>query len=703
VEKFNSADSSIDSRVANSDPNFDVRKLYEEMARGAAASAPQDRPQALSGDGYVNFGDSNNLYGGDASASSSLLSRDAVSENSITTRSNESGGDSSSPHSAHLIGGVDNNGKSIAIAPELRAKGATSNGRADIGGVDPDSGKAIGACADGISTRQCDGGGVQGGSGTGPSASTGGGSGAGSGADGGGGGSNESGSALGQFVQQMSIFDQSLTQAFSNSPDGGVSSLMQAMSLEQTMLGDPNLAQDVPLDQSVLGLDQQLSAALGNTSGGEQFLNQFLQNELQALSNLYGGGDTPQPTPSPEPLPPAPEPIPPSPEPIPPSPEPIPPSPEPLPPSPEPTPAPSPNPAPDQSLTQAEQGLTTDIDQDYTGQEQQQMLTNLQGFEQRSSTQGTSGATSNESLNGNVPVSGESAISQSQEIGTLDNVAQLITGESTAAVGSSQANQVAYQEMALCADPAATDQGEHGTCNVTTVEKVAFFNNPDEATTIITSQALTGSSTIGGNTVAVPRQDLTPDQEAASDFSLTGGGAIDGSRSMASQLFQDAVLTDVGQYEPSWQGTGAFYQGSTPTDESWGNGQQFQGLGGPDIQWASQQLGIGNDATGGTKVLENTNDGSGGTQGETNFSSESQLLSQLQNLQSTNNLPAIVVVNGDDPVFGGNSPDGPTNHVITIDGLQQNAQGQWQVYLNNQWGSGYNNWVSLDSLYQATV
>ncbi len=121
-------------------------------------------------------------------------------------------------------------------------------------------------------------------------------------------GTTDSQSTVQNLVTQMTGYDQSLAQNFSNSPDGGASVLSAAAALQAQMLNDPNLAQDAPLDNSILSMNQQLANMLSGVPGGEQMLAQIMQFEQTALSSIEGGTtsaptptpiDTPAPTPTP--------------------------------------------------------------------------------------------------------------------------------------------------------------------------------------------------------------------------------------------------------------------------------------------------------------------------------------------------------------------------------------------------------------------
>ncbi len=147
----------------------------------------------------------------------------------------------------------------------------------------------------------------------------------------------DSASDVQKLINKMGKYDKSLAGDFANSADGGASVLASAMSLQEQMLTDPNLAQDAKLDGSMLKMDKQLASLISTMPGGEQMMSQMMQSEQQSLATLEGGAVTPPPI-EPPIEPPPPQPVPPPEQPPAPPPE--------QPPAPTPTPNPTPNPTP---------------------------------------------------------------------------------------------------------------------------------------------------------------------------------------------------------------------------------------------------------------------------------------------------------------------------------------------------------------------
>jgi YD repeat-containing protein len=97
-----------------------------------------------------------------------------------------------------------------------------------------------------------------------------------------------------------------------------------------------------------------------------------------------------------------------------------------------------------------------------------------------------------------------------------------------------QRTELAEQAMRQAGTPTVIDQGNHGTCNVATIEMRAYTRTPAEAVKLLVDVATTGSYTKDGVTVNFDRNkvSLTPDENASKH------PPIDGERGFASQIFQ---------------------------------------------------------------------------------------------------------------------------------------------------------------------
>jgi hypothetical protein len=92
---------------------------------------------------------------------------------------------------------------------------------------------------------------------------------------------------------------------------------------------------------------------------------------------------------------------------------------------------------------------------------------------------------------------------------------------------------IAGQIVNHAANPTDIDQGQHMTCNVTTIESRTYARHPSDAAKLVADVAITGQYVASdGTRVVVDNGSLTPDKEAQAAH------APDGSRDLASQLFQ---------------------------------------------------------------------------------------------------------------------------------------------------------------------
>lgn len=270
---------------------------------------------------------------------------------------------------------------------------------------------------------------------------------------------------------------------------------------------------------------------------------------------------------------------------------------------------------------------------------------------------------------------------------TLDQVSRLI--ETKSAVldpGSEQQARIAAAAgiMKNATKPDVyVNQGAHNSCNVTTVEERTFNNYPARAAQIVTDSVLTGQYTsLDGKTVKLHPDALRPDSEARRN-QLQGENL----RSYTSQIFQAAVLTDLGsRNNPPVQyiangGPGASGEGWITQS---GQKYSFNGTSLQDI------VNMNRYANGDSNVVA------------AGFGSPAELESWIK--ANAGKQPLILGVNGSDPLFYGDHTrsDGQTgglNHVVSI---REYDQANHRVRVSNQWGAGMDFWVDISLLYQAT-
>lgn len=132
--------------------------------------------------------------------------------------------------------------------------------------------------------------------------------------------------------------------------------------------------------------------------------------------------------------------------------------------------------------------------------------------------------------------SSEQATLKAQEqIGkTYQEVATLLEAKDNPAVpiDATGRSRLAQEIMSNAADPTAIRQGDHKTCNVTTLETRLYTREPATAARMVVDMATTGQYVGGdGTKVGLDQQSLKPDQNAELKDSVSN-------RNYASQLFQ---------------------------------------------------------------------------------------------------------------------------------------------------------------------
>jgi hypothetical protein len=280
---------------------------------------------------------------------------------------------------------------------------------------------------------------------------------------------------------------------------------------------------------------------------------------------------------------------------------------------------------------------------------------------------------------------------------TMEITAQLLNSD-TGAVPAQDRINAAQGIMHHAAHPESVDQGFHGTCNVATIENMAFSENPSRAAQMISEVALTGQWTApDGKQIKVDTNSLTPGAEERT-FPPS-----DGARSYASQLYQVTALNDLGQREnPPIYFSQRRSSSRSDTGEYWTDAsgkviQPFGGLTVNEIAEESKRLLPGDNS-----VLI-VNDGANYQDGSVfSFNSEKDLGDRLVDLKSKDDLPIIMAVNGSDPVFGGTSPENGINHVICIRDIDTSTNPP-RVKIDNQWGKSSDGWMSLSDLYKGSA
>ena len=272
-----------------------------------------------------------------------------------------------------------------------------------------------------------------------------------------------------------------------------------------------------------------------------------------------------------------------------------------------------------------------------------------------------------------------------------------------------QRTQIAEQIMSHAATPTSIDQGQHNTCNVTTVEVRTYSKDPSAAARLVVDAATMGEYTSKNNhKVTLVPGDLAPHDEAKTN------PPSEGARGLASQLFEitavnihyQSVTPDIHyrQREPGAMpdpgDTGerlVDYSTHPPTN----TGKQ-PGLG------SDQIVNIGNEITGRTEYnwyLQHKEYGGTNTVG---IESEKSLQDAVAQARDNGKLPVTIMVHtGNEPFLtdsGAGAAGGSGGwHVVNI--TDYAAGPPARVAIDNQWGAGADhtgkNMVSVQELYMS--
>ncbi len=273
-------------------------------------------------------------------------------------------------------------------------------------------------------------------------------------------------------------------------------------------------------------------------------------------------------------------------------------------------------------------------------------------------------------------------------------------------------NMLAVQCLAHAARPDQIDQGNHNTCNVTTLEERIFARHPARAMEIVAGIALHGTWTGPDGKVAKvnPASCKPGGEEKQVDDRLM---PQDGDRSYASQLFQLAVIN---HFDAGNRPNEAYRQDPPKNDKDTGERRVKDGkvvdsqpsLGADDIQKEGSALVRDlDDKTNPQErrfVLSRDNLGDG-SDDPVQVKNKHDLVYRLEQIKSHGRLPAIVVVDANDPMFRapGEAPaDKPQWHVISVRDLRKKPDGHYEIDISNQWGSAWDKKsISAGQLYSA--
>ncbi len=275
--------------------------------------------------------------------------------------------------------------------------------------------------------------------------------------------------------------------------------------------------------------------------------------------------------------------------------------------------------------------------------------------------------------------------------------------------------QIAHQ----AADP-RIDQGNHKTCNVTSIGEVTFTKHPGEAAEAIATTALTGHfrNPADGRVSVIPEGSLQPGREENRD--LPG----DNQRSYATQLLNLALVNDQTQRRQppeyySQEQPERGNQNQTDTGERLryadgtevkknqnilvvdSNGQHREIVErparSPNLSCSEIEQ-IGERLKDGKQIVISNREAAGADAAEAQPRNAAELQAVLASKKASGSLPAIILVDANNPEFGaaGKSTNGPNWHVLSITNYDPQTG---DVTMANQWGkNSHNMHVSVQRL-----
>jgi hypothetical protein len=297
---------------------------------------------------------------------------------------------------------------------------------------------------------------------------------------------------------------------------------------------------------------------------------------------------------------------------------------------------------------------------------------------------------------------------------TYEQMTKLLNApKDEAVVSPGNRAKLAESFMHQCAHPDQTDQGNHSTCNETTVAEVGLTKKPSTMAEIATSTALTGQFTApDGKVIKVDKDSLAPGSEE-----LANGKKGVGQRSYATQVLNVAMVNDVTQRRnpPEY-----FHQGtpdqSTPDDtgerltDAKGNPLMRQVKDPETGSWKPAPITqpmtslweVSNSAErllGAKDIVIAANDGRAGVE---QVSSAENLAKRVQQAKDQGNLPLIIGVDANKDPITNTTPkpeDGYVSHVVTIDKYDPTRTKGDTIHISNQYGQPNDKWVKPEDLF----
>ena len=316
-------------------------------------------------------------------------------------------------------------------------------------------------------------------------------------------------------------------------------------------------------------------------------------------------------------------------------------------------------------------------------------------------------------------------IPRQEILGVYENVSRLLEAKGNQPVTRENRVVLAEQILEQVAHPMSIDQGQHQTCNVTTVEARIYAKYPSKAAALVTDVALTGkfvTENTRDNDVVLDRSCLRPDKEAANN------PPKDGDRSYASQIFQMTAANIHWQrrmYDPNGVGVARgdlrYVQVQPINDQDTGervrkpNGEtvKIRDKDGNETKIMEPFLGMGDLVSISNEITrkresnfaiansaENRESLVGG------FTTEQSFAEILRSEKSQ--YPVILMVHTYNEPFwkdsghgdkGGAGGDMGGWHVVNVTGFNERTG---EVQISNQWGDRTDKKVPLSTLYKAT-
>jgi hypothetical protein len=299
---------------------------------------------------------------------------------------------------------------------------------------------------------------------------------------------------------------------------------------------------------------------------------------------------------------------------------------------------------------------------------------------------------------------------------TYEQVTKLLSAKNGKVSDPNLRAQLAEEIMTHAAKPETVKQGEHQTCNVTTVAERTYSRNPSKMAEMVTTTALTGEwKAADGKVIKIDSNSLKPGREESEARYDPEHPKDPDHRSFANQIANNVMVNDATQRRNPPE-----YYSQGPTDGPGDTGERLfnKPEGDPQRKALTQNV-VENGVTKAALIKEPTLSDSeiaqvgqrltgdkgfyldarapGEGDGTNHYENKQQFEDALKQMKDKHQFPAVVGVDQQAAPFGNGSSGGNEDHVVNVTAYDEQNH---RVLVHDPADSGNDRWMTVDELYK---